>query len=226
MDNRRVLYVLALSLSVAAGELAQAGQNRESRFPEDTGAAQPAKKLGRYAPVREKPWTVANRADFFGGNTWSPETYTSIAEPEADSNCREWKGKSCTVCGIDATLNISVKSKTKTPVLRCRDMKAGPARVVMMTHAEPMLPGLWEVEFGLGYQTSTRGECPHQFIASNSPPLKAAYEVGPITIEAEIPPDGTIQTLLCVGLSSARTGNEGKETGASLRVFKLRIVSE
>jgi len=96
----------------------------------------------------------------------------------------------------------------------------------MVTHAEPALPGPWEVEFGLGYQTSARNECPHQFIASNNPPLKTAYEVGPISIEAEIPPDGAIETLACVGLSSARVGEGGKETGALLKVFKLRIVSE
>jgi len=130
------------------------------------------------------------------------------------------------VCAIDATLNISVKNKTKTALLRCRDMKPGPARVVMVTHAEPALSGLWEVEFGLGYQTSTRNECPHQFIASNSPPLKTAYEIGPISIETEIPPDGSIETLVCVGLSSARAGEEAKETGASLKISTLRIVSE
>jgi hypothetical protein len=105
-------------------------------------------------------------------------------------------------------------------------MKPGPARVVLMAHAEPAIPGLWEVEFGLGYQTSARSECPHQFIASNNPPLKMAYEVGPITIESEIPADGTIQTLACLGLSSVRVGQEGKETGASLRVLKLQVVSE
>ena len=96
----------------------------------------------------------------------------------------------------------------------------------MSTHVEPAIPGLWEVEFGLGYQTSARAECPHQFVASNHPPLKTAYELDPVTIEGEISTDGTIQALACVGLSSARVGGEGKETGASLRIFKLRIVSQ
>ena len=144
----------------------------------------------------------------------------------ANPDCREWKDQMCTVCGINSVINISVKNKTKTLVLLCRGMKPGPARVVMTTHAEPAIPGLWEVEFGLGYKTSARNECPHQFIASDNPPLKAAYELGPVTIESEIPPDGVIQVLTCVGLSSARVGDEGKETGASLRVSTLRVVSE
>jgi hypothetical protein len=105
-------------------------------------------------------------------------------------------------------------------------MKPGRARLEMTTHAEPTIPGLWEVEFGLGYQTSARNECPHQFIASNYPPLRKAYEVGPISIESEIPPDGLIEALACVGLSSARAGDEGKETGASLKVSRLLVVSE
>ena len=141
-------------------------------------------------------------------------------------NCLKWKNGACTVCGIDSAIDLSVKNKTKTPVLFCRDMKPGPFRVVMSTHAEPVIPGVWEVEFGLGYQTSTRVECPHQFIASNNLPLKTVYEVGPITVEGEIPSDGTIQALVCVGLSSARVGGGGKETGASLRVFRLRVASE
>jgi hypothetical protein len=148
------------------------------------------------------------------------------AQERANPNCREWKNETCTVCSIDSAIDISVKNKTKTPVLQCRDMKPGPARVEGLTHAEPAIPGVWEVEFGLGYQTSARNECRHQFIASNNPPLKTAYEVGPVTIEGEIPGDGTIQVLACVGLSSARVGGEGRETGASLRVFKLRVVSE
>lgn len=141
-------------------------------------------------------------------------------------NCRQWKDEACTECGIDSSINILLKNKTKTPLLLCRDMKPGPARVVMTTHAEPTISGLWEVEFGVGYQTSTRNECPHQFIASNNPPLKAAYEVGPLTIESEIPPDGMIQILACVGLSSVQVGEEAKETGASLKGFKLLVVSE
>jgi hypothetical protein len=141
-------------------------------------------------------------------------------------NCLKWKNEACTECGIDSAIDLSVKNKTKTPVLLCRNMKPGPVKVVMLTHAEPAIPGVWEVEFGLGYQTSTRVECPHQFIASNNLPLKTAYEVGPVTIEGEIPSDGMIQALVCVGLSSARVGGEGKETGASLRVFRLRVASE
>jgi hypothetical protein len=144
----------------------------------------------------------------------------------ANPNCREWKDQACTVCGIDSVIDISVKNKTKTLVLLCRGMKPGPARAVMTTHAEPATPGLWEVEFGLGYKTSARDECPHQFIASDNPPLKVAYEVGPITIESEIPADGVIQVLACVGLSSARVGEEGKQTNASLRVSTLRVVSQ
>jgi len=149
-----------------------------------------------------------------------------VGQKTANANCLGWKNEVCTVCGLDSTLEISVKNKTKTPVLLCRGMKPGPAKLVMSTHAEPAIPGVWEVEFGLGYQTSARAECPHQFIASNNPPLKNAYEVGPIKIEAEIPADGTIQALACVGLSSARVGREGEETGASLRVLDLRVVSE
>jgi hypothetical protein len=144
----------------------------------------------------------------------------------ANSDCKEWKDKACKVCRTEATIDILVKNKTKTPILLCRDMKPGPARVVIVTHAEPAIPGLWEVEFGLGYKTATRTECPHQFIASNNPPLKTAYEVGPITIEGEIPPDGIIQALACVGLSSARVAGEGQETSASLRIFKLSVISE
>ena len=149
-----------------------------------------------------------------------------FGQQTAHPNCLEWKNKACTVCGLDSTLQISVKNKTKTPVLLCRGMKPGPAKLVMSTHAEPEIPGVWEVEFGLGYQTSARAECPHQFIASNNPPLKNAYEVGPIKIEGEIPADGMIQALACVGLSSARVGREGEETGASLKVLDLRVVSE
>jgi hypothetical protein len=141
-------------------------------------------------------------------------------------NCLEWKKEACAVCGIDSAVDISLKNKTRTPLLECRDMKPGPVKVEMEAHAEPAIPGLWEVEFGLGYQTSARKECPHQFIASNHLPLKAAYEVAPIAIAGEIPADGTIQVLACVGLSSARAGGEGKETGASLKIFRLRVTSE
>jgi hypothetical protein len=149
-----------------------------------------------------------------------------LSKQNANPKCLEWKEGACMVCGIDSTINISVKNKTKTRVLLCRDMKPGPVRVEMVMHAEPTIPGLWEVEFGLGYQTSARSECPHQFIASNHPPLKTAYEIGPLSIESEIPPDGVIQTLACVGLSSARVGGKGVDTEASLRVFKLQVVRQ
>ena len=149
-----------------------------------------------------------------------------FSQQKANPKCLEWKEGTCRVCGIDSTLDISLKNKMKTPVLLCRNMKPGPVRVELVTHAEPTIPGIWEVEFGLGYQTSIRSECPHQFIASNYPPLKTAYEIGPLSIESEIPPDGTIQTLACVGLSSARVGGEGIETSAALRVSELRIISK
>jgi hypothetical protein len=149
-----------------------------------------------------------------------------LSKQNANPKCLEWKEGTCRVCGIASTLNISLKNKTKMPLLLCRDMKPGPVRVELLTHAEPTIPGVWEVEFGLGYQTSTRSECPHQFIASNHPPLKPAYEIGPLNIESEVPPDGTIQTLVCVGLSSARVGGQGVEAGASLRVFKLQVMSQ
>jgi hypothetical protein len=132
----------------------------------------------------------------------------------------------CTDCGIDVTTETTIPNKTKTPFLACRDMKPGPARLVMEAHAEPVIAGLWEVEFGLGYKTSAREECPHQFIASNNPPLRTAYEIGPVSIESEIPADGVIQVVLCVGLSSAQVGREGSETGASLKVSRLRVVSQ
>lgn len=160
-------------------------------------------------------------------NSRAPAAENQLAEKQSASpNCLQWKNEACTVCGLDSAVEISVKNKTRTPVLLCRDMKPGPAKLVMSTHAEPTIPGVWEVEFGLGYQTSARTECPHQFIASNHPPLKNAYQMGAITIEGEIPSDGVIQALVCVGLSSARVGREGKETGASLRAFELRVVTE
>ena len=156
----------------------------------------------------------------------SPVSGIQPAKQTANQNCREWQDEVCKECSLGSTLNISVKNKTKTPMLLCRGMKPGPARLVMKAHAEPKTPGLWEVEFGLGYQTSARSECPHQFIASNNPPLQTAYEVGPVTVEAEIPSDGIIHILACVGLSSARVGEEGKETGAALRVSELRVISK
>ncbi len=105
-------------------------------------------------------------------------------------------------------------------------MKPGPAELLMETHAEPLISGLWEVEFGIGYKTSAREECPHQFIASNHPPLRPAYEIGPIAIESEIPADGVIQILACVGLSSAQARREGRETRASLKISRLQVVSQ
>lgn len=142
------------------------------------------------------------------------------------SHCTKREANFCTDCGIDITAGISIPNKTRTPLPACRDMKPGPARLTMETHAEPVVPGLWEVEFGLGYKTSAREECPHQFIASDHPPLQMAYEIGPVTIEGEIPADGVIQGLLCLGLSSAQAGREGRETGASLKISSLRIVSQ
>jgi len=142
-----------------------------------------------------------------------------------DAKCLQSENGICTVCGIDTTTSTKVSNKTRTSLLACRGMKPGPAKLVIETHAEPGIPGLWEVEFGLGYHTSAREDCPHQFIASNKPPLRAAYEIGPIFIDGEIPPDGIIHALVCIGLSSARVGSEGKETGASLKISKLKIVS-
>jgi len=200
MRNRHFFYVaLLFSLSAFAAVLVQATQKgRHSTF-------------AGYGPETANPLPMS-------GN--------QLAEQTADHNCREWQGEVCKECSLDSILNISVRNKTKTPLLLCRGMKPGPARLVMKAHAEPKISGLWEVEFGLGYQTSARSECPHQFIASNNPPLQTAYEVGPVTVEAEIPSDGIIHILACVGLSSARVGEEGKETGAALRVSELRVISK
>jgi hypothetical protein len=141
------------------------------------------------------------------------------------SRCTQHEANLCTECAIGVT-GISIPNKTKTLLASCHDMKPGPARLVLETHAEPLAPGIWEVEFGLGYKTSAREECPHQYIASNYPPLRPAYDIGPISIDSEIPADGTIQVLLCVGLSSAQAGGEGRETGASLKISRLRVVSQ
>jgi len=149
-----------------------------------------------------------------------------VATEPLNAKCLQRENGICTLCGIDTTTSTSVNNKTRTSLLTCRGMKPGPAKLVMETHAEPVSPGLWEVEFGLGYHTSAREECPHQVIASNNPPMRAAYEIGPISIEVEIPPDGMVQALVCVGLSSARASGEGKETGVSLKISKLRIVSQ
>jgi len=199
LGNRRYLSIVLFLVGATAGGFAQAQQGGEKS---DSGVAH---ALRPYAPIGEQQ---------------------SIVKEKANPNCLEWKNEACTVCGIDSATTISLKNMTKTPILLCRDMKPGPAKVTMVTHAEPAVPGIWEVEFGLGYQTSARTECPHQFIASNNPPLKDSYEVGPISIEAEIPQDGIIQVFACIGLSSARVGREGKETAVSLRVLKLRVVGE
>lgn len=201
MDTRQFYCLLVLTIFALAGGITTTRQS-----------------------AANQPFEIARRTD-------TSTKYVAVQEKRvtaqrSNPNCREWNDEGCTACGVDEVLNISVKNKTKTPLLLCRNMKPGPARVVMITHAEPATAGLWEVEFGLGYQTSVRSECPHQFIASNSPPLRLAYDVGPISVESEIPLDGTIQTLACVGLSSARVGKEGKETGASLKVTKLLVVSE
>ena len=161
----------------------------------------------------------------------NPQPHSAIPElasphQTANPDCRKWKVEVCEECGINSFDRISLKNKTKTTLLLCQSMKPGPAKLEMTTHAEPEIPGLWEVELGLGYQTSVRNECPHQFIASNNPPLRKAYEVGPLSLASEIPQDGRIQVLACLGLSSARVGEEGQETGASLHVSKLRVVSE
>lgn len=66
------------------------------------------------------------------------------------SHCMKREGNFCTDCGIDVTTGIAIPNKTRTPLPACRDMKPGPARLTMETHAEPVIPGLWEVEFGLG----------------------------------------------------------------------------
>ena len=150
----------------------------------------------------------------------------ALPKQTASLDCRKWQGEACTECGIHSFVNISLKNKTKTPLLLCQNMKPGPAKLEMTTQAEPEISGLWEVELGLGYQTSLRNECPHQFIASNNPPLRKAYEIGPLSLQSEIPQDGRIQVLACLGLSSARVGKEGRETGASLHLSKLRVVSE
>jgi hypothetical protein len=170
-----------------------------------------------------KPETYLYRSPVVNGS------FVEGVEPPGDKsnpNCLRRDNNSCTVCGMDVTTGMSLRNMTKTPLLMCRDMKPGPTKLMIETHAEPTISGLWEVEFGIGYHTSAREECPHQFIASDNPPLKTAYEMGPLTIESEIPVDGMIQALACVGLSSARVGREAKETGASLKVCRVRVVSQ
>lgn len=202
MDNRCWICVPLLLLCIGEAGFAQA----------KPGWGHPSSQSTDFAHMRKPDAPV--------------EEEHSVAKGRGNPKCLEWNNGACTVCGIDSAIDILLKPMTKAPILLCRDMKPGPARAVMFTHAEPAIPGLWEVEFGLGYQTAARAECPHQFIASNNPPLKSAYDIGPVTIEGEISPDGMIQALACVGLSSARVGGEGKQTWVSLRVFQLRVVSE
>lgn len=202
MDNWRFLCISLFLLFAIEAVPAQPQQSEEKLLVE---RGQAAATLNSHAPAAEKQ---------------------SVEKRAANPSCLQWKNEACTVCGLDSTAGISVKNKTRTPVLLCRAMKPGPAKLVMSTHAEPEIAGAWEVEFGLGYQTSARTECPHQFIASNHLPLKHAYQMGPLTIEGEIPSDGMIQAMVCLGLSSARVNGEGKETGASLEAFELRVVSE
>ena len=118
------------------------------------------------------------------------------AGQKLNSQCIKREASLCIDCGINVTTETSVPNKTKTPLLACHDMKPGPAKIELETNAEPLIPGLWEVEFGVGYKTSAREECPHQYIASNHPPLRPRYEIGPISIESEIPADGAIQVSL------------------------------
>src|SRR3974390_558610 len=56
------------------------------------------------------------------------------ARERTNPNCKEWESTVCKVCRIEAAIDISVKNKTMTPILLCRDMKPGPARVLMVTH--------------------------------------------------------------------------------------------
>lgn len=185
--------------------------------------------------------TLSGRiATFLGLRREQPAAYTStpntrgyslvegvgLPQDPLNARCLRREKGVCMVCGIDAATSTTASNKTKTSLFTCSGMKPGRAKLIMVTHAGPVNPGLWEVEFGLGYYTSARQECPHQFIASNHPPIRAAYEIGPVAIDAEIPPDGIIQALVCVGLSSARVGGEGKETGAALTISKLQILSQ
>jgi hypothetical protein len=142
------------------------------------------------------------------------------------SQCLKHEANLCTKCAIDVPDGMSLPNKTRTPLATCQAMKPGPARLILETHAQPVESGIWEIEFGLGYKTSAREECPHQYIASNFPPLRPAYQIGPISIDSEIPADGAIQVLLCIGLSSAQVGGEGRETGASLKGSTLQVVSQ
>jgi hypothetical protein len=207
VKNRRFLRIVLLSICLT-GTFARDLSARIATFVE--------RKHGRPATLTDTPKAWRN----------SVVEQVRVATDPLNAKCLQRENGICTSCGIDTITNAKVSHKTRTFLLTCRGIKPGPAKLVMETRAEPVSPGLWEVEFGLGYRTSAREECPHQFIASNNPPMKAVYEIGPISIEAEIPPDGIIQALVCVGLSSARAGGEGKETGASLKISKLKIVSQ
>jgi hypothetical protein len=209
VHSRPFLYLAVCLLSASGAALAQESQ--------------------AYAILRAQKTTPALLEATAERTVWSDYDFAQgvgNAARKPSSKCMKREANFCVDCGIDVPTEISIPNKTKTPLLACRDMKPGPARLVMETHAEPLTSGLWEVEFGLGYKTSAREECPHQFIASNNPPLRPVYEIGPITIESEIPADGVIQVLLCVGLSSAQVGREGRESGASLKISRLSVVSQ
>lgn len=206
MENRRLLGVVFLSLCIT-GALAHTLSARIATFVEFK-RAQPSAHT----------YTSKTLSNSFVEDA-------QVTTESLNAKCLQRENGACVVCGIDTAINTSVSHKTRTPLLTCRGMKPGPAKLIMETHAEPAIAGLWEVELGLGYHTSSREECPHQFIASNNPPIRAAYEIGPISVDGDIPPDGIIRATVCVGLSSARVGNEGKETWASLKISKLKIVS-
>src|SRR5262245_65368241 len=93
------------------------------------------------------PWLLCAMATGVGNTrTYFPTPGLASPNPTANRNCRKWQGTECTECGINSSIGISLKNKTKTPLLLCQDMKSGPAKLEMTTHAGPELPGLWEVE--------------------------------------------------------------------------------
>jgi hypothetical protein len=209
VHNRPFLYLAVCLLSASGAASAQESQAYAIPIPQTTTPAL------MEATSERSVWSDNAFAQGVGNAGRKPS-----------SHCLKREANFCIDCGMDVSTEMSIPNKTKTPLLTCRDMKPGPARLVMETYAEPVISGLWEVEFGLGYKTSAREECPHQFIASNHPPLRSAYEIGPVAIEGEIPADGVIEVLLCVGLSSAQVGREGRETGASLKISRLSVVSQ
>ena len=208
MGIRQFFGILVMSFCATGAILAHANSTRSSPFSE-VGRARPE----AYAS------TLRINGNFAAENI-------SLLAGTLSGHCLQRKNAACTVCGINGATSISVNHKTRTVLLNCSGMKPGPTQLVMETHAEPVSPGLWEVEFGIGYHTSVREECPHQFFSSNQRTPQPAYEIGPISIDGEIPSDGNMQALVCVGLSSAREGGAGKETGAALKISKLQIVSQ